>query len=338
MFVDGPRRADLPRLGPALERHPLFPRRTNVQFARVEAPASRADPHLGARRGRDPGIGQQRVRGGGGLRASRLHARRRSTVWMDGGALARRRRRRLAHPHDGPRQPGLPRDARRRRSSRSSRAERVAFVVILASATIDHPARMTFVTRLRPELIAIAPPWHGFRDTVAGLVGDAGRSANAMPAAQEHDAVRAVLARETRGVDRGPRDRRRRPARPARAGCARPSSPSPCRATGLYEPVPTVAIRIVGLVLSPPGAEQRSPPHAGRHRHPAALAGAARGPAQRSRPAGRAPGPRSPRALGASRVTRHVRLSCRGALQPLAWRRGLDEPSRDRLDRARAAA
>jgi diaminopimelate epimerase len=38
VFVDDPSAVDLPRLGPALETHPLFPHRTNVQFARVESP------------------------------------------------------------------------------------------------------------------------------------------------------------------------------------------------------------------------------------------------------------------------------------------------------------
>jgi len=36
VFVDDPAAADLHRLGPALEHHPLFPRRTNVQLVRVE--------------------------------------------------------------------------------------------------------------------------------------------------------------------------------------------------------------------------------------------------------------------------------------------------------------
>jgi len=36
VFVDDITRVDLGRLGPALEHHPLFPRRTNVQVARVE--------------------------------------------------------------------------------------------------------------------------------------------------------------------------------------------------------------------------------------------------------------------------------------------------------------
>ncbi len=38
VFTDELRPADLRRLGPLLERHPLFPRRTNVQFARVLSP------------------------------------------------------------------------------------------------------------------------------------------------------------------------------------------------------------------------------------------------------------------------------------------------------------
>jgi diaminopimelate epimerase len=36
VFREHPTRADLLQLGPALERHPLFPRRTNVQLAHVE--------------------------------------------------------------------------------------------------------------------------------------------------------------------------------------------------------------------------------------------------------------------------------------------------------------
>src|SRR5579884_3772139 len=38
VFVDDPAAVDLPRLGRALETHPLFPRRTNVQFVRVDSP------------------------------------------------------------------------------------------------------------------------------------------------------------------------------------------------------------------------------------------------------------------------------------------------------------
>lgn len=38
VFVDDLERVDLPRLGRALETHPLFPNRTNVQFVRVDSP------------------------------------------------------------------------------------------------------------------------------------------------------------------------------------------------------------------------------------------------------------------------------------------------------------
>jgi len=38
VFVDDPAAVDLPRLGPALEHHPMFPNRINVQFVRVDSP------------------------------------------------------------------------------------------------------------------------------------------------------------------------------------------------------------------------------------------------------------------------------------------------------------
>jgi diaminopimelate epimerase len=38
VFVDDPAAVDLARLGPALEHHPMFPNRTNVQFVRVDSP------------------------------------------------------------------------------------------------------------------------------------------------------------------------------------------------------------------------------------------------------------------------------------------------------------
>jgi diaminopimelate epimerase len=38
VFVDDLDALDLPRLGAALERHPAFPQRTNVQFVRVDSP------------------------------------------------------------------------------------------------------------------------------------------------------------------------------------------------------------------------------------------------------------------------------------------------------------
>ncbi|HXX39243.1 MAG TPA: diaminopimelate epimerase [bacterium] len=39
VFVDDPASVDLARLGPALEHHPMFPNRANVQFVRVDSPS-----------------------------------------------------------------------------------------------------------------------------------------------------------------------------------------------------------------------------------------------------------------------------------------------------------
>ena len=111
---------------------------------------------------------------------------------------------------------------------------------------------MSFVSRLRPELIAIAPPWRGFPDTIGGLV-DALVGARAVPEAQRAEAVRAVVAREaessTAVLDIGIGVPHARLAGLKKTVVALGLSPD-----GLYEPVPTVPIKIVGLVLSPPDA------------------------------------------------------------------------------------
>jgi len=39
VFVDDPAAVDLARLGPALEHHPMFPNRINVQVVRVDSPS-----------------------------------------------------------------------------------------------------------------------------------------------------------------------------------------------------------------------------------------------------------------------------------------------------------
>ncbi|TMI78016.1 MAG: diaminopimelate epimerase [Bacillati bacterium ANGP1] len=39
VFVDDLESVDLPRVGPGLEHHPMFPHRTNVQFVRVDSPS-----------------------------------------------------------------------------------------------------------------------------------------------------------------------------------------------------------------------------------------------------------------------------------------------------------
>ena len=86
VFVEDPARVDLPRLGPALERHPLFPRRTNVQFARVEAP-DRVRIRIWER-----GAGETLASGSSACAVAaacaRLgYTRGAVTVCMDGGAL-----------------------------------------------------------------------------------------------------------------------------------------------------------------------------------------------------------------------------------------------------------
>ena len=53
---------DLPRIGPLLETHPRFPRRTNVQVARVDGPGRGHGTRLGARRGGDAVVGNERRR------------------------------------------------------------------------------------------------------------------------------------------------------------------------------------------------------------------------------------------------------------------------------------
>ena len=63
-----PDRARFERLGPALATHARFAAGTNVEFAVVEAPESRAHPDLGARRRSDPRLRDRRVRVGGGGR------------------------------------------------------------------------------------------------------------------------------------------------------------------------------------------------------------------------------------------------------------------------------
>lgn len=111
---------------------------------------------------------------------------------------------------------------------------------------------MSFVLRLRPELIALAPPWHSFRETVTGLIdllvtaGDLARDAG--PAA-----VRAVVARESEAstavleIGVGVPHARL-------ADMTMPAVALAVSATGLYEAVPTVPINVVALVLSPPAA------------------------------------------------------------------------------------
>ena len=57
---------DLPEVGPPIERHELFPNRTNVSFWRREADDTHPRAHLRARRGRDHVLRHRRDRRRGG--------------------------------------------------------------------------------------------------------------------------------------------------------------------------------------------------------------------------------------------------------------------------------
>ena len=111
---------------------------------------------------------------------------------------------------------------------------------------------MSFVTRLRPELIHVAPPWRTFADTVGGLV-DSLIAAGMLGEDTREPAVRAVSAREAEAstalLDIGvgvPHARL--------AGLRQPVVALAVSRAGIYEPVPTVAVATVALVLSPPSA------------------------------------------------------------------------------------
>jgi mannitol/fructose-specific phosphotransferase system IIA component (Ntr-type) len=111
---------------------------------------------------------------------------------------------------------------------------------------------MRFVERLRPELIRIDPPWSTFAETIEGLVAvlaHGGRLGDVAPAA----AAEAIAAREAEAstalLDVGagvPHARL--------PGLVTAASALAVAERGLYEAVPTVRIKIVALVLSPPAA------------------------------------------------------------------------------------
>ena len=57
--------------GPLLETHPLFPRKTNVEFVTVASRTSRRHARLGAGRGSDAGVRHGRLRDAGRVGARR---------------------------------------------------------------------------------------------------------------------------------------------------------------------------------------------------------------------------------------------------------------------------
>jgi mannitol/fructose-specific phosphotransferase system IIA component (Ntr-type) len=109
---------------------------------------------------------------------------------------------------------------------------------------------MSFVTRLRPDLIEVAPPWRTFGDTITGLAGTLA-AAGLLPAGSRLPAIDAVTAREA-DASTALLDIRAGVPHARLVGIARPIVALALSPHGLYEAVPTVPIQIVALVLSPP--------------------------------------------------------------------------------------
>ena len=108
---------------------------------------------------------------------------------------------------------------------------------------------MNVAAHLRPELIRVAPPWSSFDQTVSGLV-QLLVEGGALPATSADDAVHAVSEREALAstalldIHAAVPHARLPTLRTTAVGLA-------VAGRGLYEAVPTVAIHIVALVLSP---------------------------------------------------------------------------------------
>ena len=98
----------------------------------------------------------------------------------------------------------------------------------------------------------MAAPWKTFDETITGMVALLS-AARALPRGREALAVRAVTAREAMGstaiLDIGVGVPHARVE-----GIEMPAVALAVSTAGLYEPVPTVPIQIVALVLSPPVA------------------------------------------------------------------------------------
>jgi len=111
---------------------------------------------------------------------------------------------------------------------------------------------MSFVDRLRPDVIRVAPPWRTFDDTIVGLVATLA-TAGLLAPARASAAVDAVRTRET-AASTALLDIHAGVPHARLAGVDAPIVALALSSDGLYEAVPTVAIQIVALVLSPPDA------------------------------------------------------------------------------------
>lgn len=111
---------------------------------------------------------------------------------------------------------------------------------------------MRLLSGLQPELVHIDPPWRTLAETIEGLV-QALVVSGQLPSGSTRAAVDAVMTREAEGstalldIHTGIPHARL-------PGLATSAVALAVAGDGLYEPVPTVAIQIVALVVSPPAA------------------------------------------------------------------------------------
>jgi mannitol/fructose-specific phosphotransferase system IIA component (Ntr-type) len=113
---------------------------------------------------------------------------------------------------------------------------------------------MSLATMLTADLIAIAPPWRTFAGTIEGLV-DLMIEARVLPGEWRDDVRRAVALREAEGSTAVPEIAVGVPH--ARVlGLPGPLAALAIAPEGLYEPVPTVRLRIVALLVSPNAATE----------------------------------------------------------------------------------
>lgn len=113
---------------------------------------------------------------------------------------------------------------------------------------------MALADLLRPEHVYVDPPWTTFEDAVVGMVTGVARAGSIDPASCEA-AIEALFERERASSTAIPEIGLAIPH--ARlAGLPAPVAALAVAARGLYDAAPSLPIRIVALVLSPPRATE----------------------------------------------------------------------------------
>lgn len=113
---------------------------------------------------------------------------------------------------------------------------------------------MSLATMLTADVIAIAPPWRTFAGTIDGLI-DLMVAAQTLSPDWRDDVRRAVALREAEGSTAVPEIGVGVPHARV-AGLPAAMAALAIAPDGLYEPFPTVRVRIVALLLSPNAATE----------------------------------------------------------------------------------